>query len=80
MTATEVIGRRTMPEAAMPDVQCMTALRPKGGFQRKIDKLTKRIRLLQQLVGKLEARIRIQDEMIKKFRERESAWTSHPRR
>jgi hypothetical protein len=48
--------------------------RPGQGWQRRVDKLTKRIGLLTQLVGKLEARIRIQDEMIQKL-EMEAMWS-----
>jgi hypothetical protein len=74
MPPTEVIEQ---PAAEQPRER---QERPRGGFQKKVDKLTRRLYLFQQLVAKLEARIRTQDgiietqvELIKSLQEREAA-------
>jgi hypothetical protein len=67
-----------MPEAVEPvgerTQQPFVPGRPGQGWQRRVDKLTRRIRLLQDLVGKLEARCGLQEAMLDKFKQRETEW------
>ncbi len=79
-TSAAVESLQATPE---PQVIGEAALdRPKlGGFQRKVNKLTRRVKMLQQLVRALERRIAIQDEMLERLKKERESWTrNHPRR
>ena len=47
-----------------------------GGFQRKVDKLTRRVKLLERLVETLEDRCRLQESIIRKLIEQREGKTT----
>ena len=66
----------TMP-AAVGEVQAAAPVvcampQRKGGFQKKVDKLTRRVHMLEQLVETLDSKVALQEAIIRKLlRERE---------